>query len=368
MGMTVLLAAGGTGGHVFPAIATAEELHKRGHKVAIATDSRTAHYNFPDWCEVKVLGVKTLSGGLTAKVTGGLALVKSIAQAQALMQKINPDVVVGYGGYPSFPVIAMAMARRLPIVLHEQNRYLGKVNRFAASKAKTIALSVPDTKGIKQEDEAKAILVGNPARPEVNALRSQLFAAPQPQEKLNLLIFAGSQGARSFSEVVPAAIGKLPPELRLRLNITQQCREEDIEQVRADYLAYDMRPEIKPFFDDMPHRIASSHLVLCRSGASTITEMMVIGRPAIYVPLAIAADDHQTHNAQYIEEHNAGWLLPSSLFEVSALAARLEYCLSHTEILAKTAKAAYDLAKPTAAGALAEAVLNANLKMKTTNI
>lgn len=364
MTQTIILSAGGTGGHVFPAIATAEELHKRGHKVILMTDERTVNYGFPDFLKVHVLASKSTAGGLTGKITGVIGLFKAVVQAASLMQSSNPHVVVGFGGYPSFPAIAIAMARGLPLVLHEQNRYLGKANRMAAGRAKTIALSFPNTLGIRAEDDEKCIEIGNPARPEILALRELGYSAAKANEPLELLIFAGSQGATMFSEVTPAAIGLLPEVLRKRLRITQQCRAEDIDKVKQDYEDYGVQAEIKPFFDDMPERLKKAHLVLCRSGASTVTEMMVAGRPAIYVPLAIAADNHQTFNAQYIEQHNAGWLLPSSQFEAEALTARLEYCLSHTEVLEKTAKAAYDLAKVNAASALAEAALNVNKKFK----
>ncbi len=364
MTQTIILSAGGTGGHVFPAIATAQELQQRGHKVLLLTDERTANYNFPDGLEVHVLASKSPSGGLSGKVKGVLGLLKAVGQAATIMKKANPNVVVGFGGYPSFPAIAMAMARAIPIVLHEQNRYLGKANRMAAGRAKTIALSFPNTQGIRAQDDAKCIEIGNPARPEILALRALGYPSPKHGEPLELLIFAGSQGARMFSEVTPAAIGLLPEELRKRLRITQQCRAEDAAAVKADYETYGVQAEIKPFFDDMAERLKKAHLVLCRSGASTVTEMMVAGRPAIYVPLAIAADNHQTYNAQYMEENNAGWLLPSSQFESDALAARLEYCLNHTEVLEKTAQAAHNLAKVNAAGALAEAALNAEVKYK----
>lgn len=366
MTQTIILSAGGTGGHVFPAIATAEELHQRGHKVILLTDTRTANYPFPDFLKVHVLASKSPAGGLSGKISGGLGLIKAIFQAAGIMMQAKPDVVIGYGGYPSFPAIAMAMARSLPLVLHEQNRYLGKANRIAASQAKTIALSFPNTQGIREEDKSKCIEIGNPARPEILELRKLPYPTPKKNEPIELLIFAGSQGARVFSEEVPAAIGLLPKELRNRLRITQQCRAEDADRAVQDYKDYEVQAEIKPFFDDMPERIKKAHLVLSRSGASTVTEMMVAGRPAIYVPLAIAADNHQTYNAQYMEQHNAGWLLPSSQFEAEALASRLEYCLTNKELLEKTAKAAHDLAKVNAASALAEAALNANQKIKAT--
>ncbi len=364
MNQTILLSAGGTGGHVFPAIALAEELHKRGHKPVLATDPRTANYDFPSWLPVHVLPASSPSGGLTQKINAVLGLLKSCVNVATIMCNIKPDVVVGFGGYPSFPAVAVSMARSLPLVLHEQNRFLGKANRMGASRAKTIALSFPDTHGIREEDKAKCLEIGNPARPEILALRDISYPTPTADSPLELLIFAGSQGATVFSEVVPAAIGLLSPEIRSRLRITQQCRAEDVVRVTTEYEDYGIKAEIKPFFDDMAERLKKAHLVVSRSGASTCTEMMVAGRPAIYVPLAIAADNHQYLNAEYLEKNNAGWLLPSSQFEVEALAARLEYCLGYPEVLEKTAKAAYDLAKVNAASALAEAALNANKKFK----
>ena len=364
---TILLSAGGTGGHVFPAIALAEELHKRGHRPILATDSRAANYGYPDWLEVHVLASKSPSGGLSGKINGVLGLLKACWQAWNLIRKTKPQTIVGFGGYPSFPALAIAMARGIPLVLHEQNRYLGKANRMAAGAAKTIALSFPETKGIQEKDKAKCIMMGNPARPEILALRDLPYPSPATGS-LELLIFAGSQGAHLFSEVVPEAISLLPEKIRQRLSITQQCREEDREQVRQHYQDLGIQATIAPFFEDMAERLKKAHLVVCRSGASSVTEMMTAGRPAIYVPLAIATDDHQTLNAQYLEAHNAGWLLPSSQFEPQALAARLEYCLGYPEILEKTAGVAHALARTNAAHALAEASLNATVKAKTTNI
>jgi UDP-N-acetylglucosamine--N-acetylmuramyl-(pentapeptide) pyrophosphoryl-undecaprenol N-acetylglucosamine transferase len=343
---------------VFPAVALAAALKEQGDVPILATDARAANYDYPDWLEVKVLSVTSPSGGLSNKLSAIWNLLKSIFEAAALVQKFKPAAIVGFGGYPSFPSLAIAMARGIPLILHEQNRYLGKANRMAAGAARKIALSFPDTKGIRPADQAKCQLVGNPARPEILALRDAPYPVPKEGEPLELLIFAGSQGARVFSEVVPDAIRRLPEALRQRLRVTQQCREEDIETVKVLYEEECITAELRPFFDDMPKRLSKAHLVLCRSGASTVTELMAIGRPAIYVPLAIATDDHQTLNAQYLEAENAGWLLPSSQFEPEALAARLEYCLSRPEVLEKTAEAAKDLAKVDAARSLTELISN----------
>ncbi len=357
MTQKILLSAGGTGGHVFPAIALAKELHAQNHQVVLATDARTANYDFPDWLEVHILASKSPAGGLSGKISGIMGLLKGCIQAAGIMKKFKPDVVVGFGGYPSFPAVAMAMARSLPLVLHEQNRVLGKANRIAAPRASRIAASWPDTMYVRPEDASKLVVTGNPARPEVLALRDAIYPKPQTGEPIELLVFAGSQGARAFSDVVPAAIGLLPQDLRKRLRIVQQCRAEDIAQVQQDYDDFDIQAELAPFFDDMPQRLQKAHLVLCRAGASTATELMVLGRPAIYVPLAIAADNHQTYNAQYLEEHSAGWLLPSSQFDAEALAARLQYCLTNPDLLEKVANEAYKLAKCDAAAALASVVL-----------
>ncbi len=353
---TIMLSAGGTGGHVFPAIALAQELLGQGHKVVFATDHRTANYDFPEGVEVHVLASKSPSGGLSGKLSGGMGLLKACFQAWRLIGKTKPNTVVGFGGYPSFPAVVIAILRRVPLVLHEQNRYLGKVNRLAAKFAKKVALSFPDTKGMSEADKAKAVEIGNPARPDILALREEPYKVAE-NSPLELLVFAGSQGARVFSEIVPEAIALLPQTLRERLTITQQCRAEDAARVTQEYADLGIKAEIQPFFDDMADRLKRAHLVLSRSGASTVTEMMVAGRPAIYVPLAIAADDHQTLNAQYMESNQAGWLLPSSQFEAGALAARLEYCLSSTEIMQQTAQSAHGLARIDAAGDLTKTVL-----------
>lgn len=361
---TILLSAGGTGGHVFPAIALGEELHRRGYRTILATDARAAHYDYPDWLEVHVLSSKSTAGGIFAKIGGLLSLLKAVIQAAGLVRKTKPGIIVGFGGYPSFPAIAVAIGRSIPLVLHEQNRYLGKANRMAIGRAKTVALSFHDTQGVDPKYQDKCIHVGNPPRPEILALRDKGYQPPVEGGAIELLVFAGSQGAHMFSEVVPGAIGMLPESLRRRLRVVQQCRQDDIAFVLAQYKDWGIEAKAQPFFHDMPQRLTKAHLVVCRSGASTMTEMTAIGCPAIYVPLAIAADDHQTLNAQYLESKHAGWLLPSSQFEPEALAARLRHCLEYPHLLEKAAEEAHKLGTPNAASRLAEVVLHANTDIR----
>lgn len=353
---TILLAAGGTAGHLFPALALAEELLASGHRVLIATDHRTAHYNFPKDVEVKVLSTRSLGGGLSKKLQGGAGLLKSLVESFLLLKRKKPDIVVGFGGYPSFPPLMIARLMRIPFVLHEQNRYLGKVNRIFAQAAKRVALSFDDTKGIVNEAvRAKCVTTGNPVRAEVEAITA--YQPPNEDGKLNILIFAGSLGASQFSEVVPAAIALLPEGLQKRLYLVQQCREGEIEALKVRYEQLKIEAEIRAFFDDMPQRMQHAHLTISRAGASTIFELIAAGRPALLVPLAIAADDHQTFNAQFLEKHHAAWMLPSSQFTPKAVAARLRYLFETPTVLQQAATQARALHKPAAQKELARSVL-----------
>lgn len=343
-----VLCAGGTGGHLFPAQAAAQELLKRGYRVALLTDPRFAAFakGF-EGVEVHPLPMDRIGGGIKGKLVGGFQLLHSIGEARLLLKKLQPAVVIGFGGYPSVPGMAAAIWLKLPTMIHEQNKLAGRANRMLAKFVRVIAASFPETIGV---DPGKVTITGNPVRTEIQRLPT---INHQPST-INLLIFGGSQGARIFSKVVPEAIALLPEELRARLRIAQQARQEDGSAVVQRYKEMRIIADIRPFFEDMPDQLAKANLVICRAGASTVAEMAAAGKPAIYAPYPHAADDHQRYNAEYMVVHNAGWLLPDAQFTAEALAAKLTELFTQPELLKTAATNASALAMPDAAAKLAE--------------
>jgi UDP-N-acetylglucosamine--N-acetylmuramyl-(pentapeptide) pyrophosphoryl-undecaprenol N-acetylglucosamine transferase len=342
-----ILAAGGTGGHLFPAQAVAKELLARGHRVALVTDPRFAAYTKGfEGVEIHTLPMGKMSGGLKNKIIGALRLLLSIGEARQLLQKLKPAVVIGFGGYPSFPTMAAAIWLKLPTLIHEQNKRMGKVNRLLAKAGVgAIAASFPETIGMVA---GKTVVTGNPVR-----IQSPV-ASFQSSERIDLLVFGGSQGARIFSEVVPEAIARLPEELSGRLRITQQARAEDGAIVVERYKNLRIIADIRPFFEDMPDHIARANLVICRSGASTVAEMLMAGRPAIYAPYPFAAENHQYDNAKYVVDRGAGWLLPDAEMTAEKLTAMLIELLTSPEKLQTASANASHLAMPEAAAKVAE--------------
>ncbi|NLH80525.1 MAG: UDP-N-acetylglucosamine--N-acetylmuramyl-(pentapeptide) pyrophosphoryl-undecaprenol N-acetylglucosamine transferase, partial [Phyllobacteriaceae bacterium] len=294
MGDTILLAAGGTGGHLFPAESLAAELGRRGHVVELATDERADKYGreFPARA-IDIVSSATfkrrdpLSLALTV-----FRLGRGLMQAWRLIGRIRPRVVVGFGGYPTFPPLLAAQLRGVPTVLHEQNAVMGRANRALAARVTKIALSFPAV-SLVGEFAAKAVETGNPVRDMVISAARVPYEPSVGEGEFRLLVFGGSQGARFFSEILPAAVEALAPELKARLTVVQQARPEDLSAVRMGFERVGVRAEVEPFFIDLPARIAASHLVVCRSGASSVTELAVIGRPSILVPLPGALDQDQ---------------------------------------------------------------------------
>ena len=352
-----VLTAGGTGGHMFPALALAEELARRGRRVVVFTDDRGKNY------AEKIAGIESIvvpsaspaRGGPLGRVGFLATLARGAFVASRLLRRLRAEIVIGFGGYASFPAGFMAGRYRLPLVLHEQNGYLGLANRKLARKAQAIGIAFPKVAGMPATT-AEIAQVGNPVRPAFLDIREQPYAASNANEPLRLLIMGGSQGARIFSEVIPAAIGKLDRELRSRLDITQQCRPEDLARVQDTYAKLGVKAALKSFFDDVPARLGAAHLVICRAGASTVAEITVAGRPAIYVPYPHAADDHQRYNAEAVAAAGAGWAIAQPEFTADALAARLVELAHRPQELVQAAAAARAFAKPDAAKALADLV------------
>ena len=354
-----VLAAGGTGGHMFPARALAEELLARSWRVALVTDKRGGGFgdSLPQVETRQVRASAVAGGGLVGKLKGLANLAVGTLQALSFLAGRRPDVVVGFGGYASIPALAAAAQLRRPILLHEQNAVAGRANRLMAPRARVIATAYDKVKGLSEADEAKAKLIGNPVRPSIEAIALEGYQAPGGQGPLHLLVVGGSQGARIFNEILPAAIENLPEALRQRLMLSQQVPGEELESLQERYDACGVKADLKAFFEDIPERLKSAHLVIGRAGASTIAELSAAGRPAILVPLPTAADDHQTANAQAFSLQGGGWVMPQRGLTPEKLAERLVELFDNPAVLDQAAKAAKALGRPDAASRLAETVM-----------
>jgi UDP-N-acetylglucosamine--N-acetylmuramyl-(pentapeptide) pyrophosphoryl-undecaprenol N-acetylglucosamine transferase len=347
----IVLAAGGTGGHLFPAQALAGELARRGRDIVVMTDARFANYatQFPG------AAIATVPSSPFNAVTAPFRIAAGIAIAFFKLLKLKPDAVIGFGGYPSVPVMLAATLARLPTAIIEQNAVVGRANRLVMNKVKVVAAAFPIAR-FAPTDISKIVLTGNPLRPEVEALWGVPYKVPEAGGPLRLLVFGGSQGARAMSEIVPAALTRLPHDIKLRLSVVQQCRAEDIEKVREIYRNAEIRADLQCFFSDLPKRMAETHLVIARSGAGTVAELMAIGRPSILVPLPGALDDNQAPNADILARANAGWRFAQSELTPDRLAQALITIFNDPIDLARRALAAHALATPNAAGRLADVV------------
>ena len=352
----VLLAAGGTGGHLFPAEALAIALDKRGIAVELATDHRAAHYKFPART-IHIIPSATLRGRdpISLAKTATLLSLGSV-KAWLLLGRVAPKAVVGFGGYPTVPPLLAASWRKIPTVLHEQNGVMGRANAFLAPRVTAIATGFRSLKNFNRHWQSKITFTGNPLRPQVIAAGKIPYSVPA-DGKLNLLVFGGSQGARVMSEIVPAAVGRLDAGLGMRLNIVQQCRAEDLDAVRAAYSRLGVAAEVAPFFADLPARIAASHLVVSRSGASTVAELSAIGRPAILVPLPHALDQDQLANAGTLEAAGGAIRIEQPDFTAERLAGEITALSNDPARLSKMAQAAKSCGTSDAAERLADLVI-----------
>ncbi|MDX9996453.1 MAG: undecaprenyldiphospho-muramoylpentapeptide beta-N-acetylglucosaminyltransferase [Phenylobacterium sp.] len=358
MSKTAVVAAGGTGGHLFPAQALAEALAARGWRIVLATDERGAAYadKFPAQERIALSASTARPGDLIGLVRAGFAVGQGVLQARRAFRMLDPAVVVGFGGYPSLPALLAALSQKRPTVIHEQNSVLGRVNRFIAPRVDRIACAFPTLLKADAKAKARATVVGNPVRPEIRTLYDKAYEAPQPDGRIRILITGGSQGARLLSELVPEAIAKLPEPLRMALIVQQQTRPESMETARRIYRDALIEAEIAPFFRDMAGRLGAAHLVIGRAGASTCCELAVAGRPAILVPLKIATDDHQRHNARLLEEVGGAAVALEDEVTVDSMAGALNALLRDPARLARMAASAKSVAKPDAAEKLADLV------------
>lgn len=351
-----MLAAGGTGGHIFPAEALARELLKRGYNVCLMTDPRGGQFS-GDLAGVPVYRIraKKLGGSFLAKSVGAFEMFLGWLQALGKIKKLKPLLVVGFGGYPSVPTVFAAARLGVPVLLHDQNAVIGRANKILAPFAKIIATSFPRVKGMENV-KAPTLLTGNPVRPAICALNSQPYPALDDSTPVRLLVMGGSLGAQVFSDVVPKAITLLPEHLRKRLIISQQCRRDDLSAVESAYAMHGINVELATFFHDVPERISAAHLVICRSGASTVAELCAAGRPGIFVPYPHALAGEQQANAECVADSGGGWVIPQKAFTPEALAVRLETLMTMPATLQKTAAAAKALARCEAASNLADLV------------
>ncbi|MEM1051712.1 MAG: undecaprenyldiphospho-muramoylpentapeptide beta-N-acetylglucosaminyltransferase [Pseudomonadota bacterium] len=356
-GRHFVLAAGGTGGHLIPAFALAEELHARGHHVALITDERGATIpGKPDFLTAHVLPAGRFGKNPLKWINGARAVLAGRNMALRLFETFEPAAIVGFGGYPALPALIAARAVDLPSVVHEQNAVLGRVNRLLARSVNAIATAYTRVERLKDKYADKTHLVGNPVREEVLALRDEDFPPLTEEGLLRVLITGGSQGARVLSEVVPDGLAMLPPALRSRLQVTQQCRSEDLDAVRERYLTHDIPAELGTYFEDMHERLAGTHLFIGRSGASTIAELTAVGRPAILIPLPIATDDHQAANTAEIVKAGGARMIRQESFTPKELAKQIQALAQNPGSLSNAAHGSWNCGRPKAAKDLADLV------------
>lgn len=354
----IVLAAGGTGGHVFPAEALAAELIRRGYGLSLITDRRGDAYGGAlGSLETHRIRAGGIAGKkLTALLRSGPELAFGTLQSRALLKRLRPRAVVGFGGYASVPTMLAATFGGFNTLLHEQNAVLGRANRLLAGRVGCIATSFEGTRSIPEGAGDKVVHTGMPVRPAVAAARAGAYPELGEEGDIRVLVLGGSQGASIFSAVVPAAVGRLPDGLKRRLKITQQCRPEDLDETRAAYAEMGVAADLDSFFDDIPDRLAESHLFISRSGASSVSEAMTVGRPAILVPYPHAVDDHQTYNAHALDDVGGGWLMGQETFTPETLAERLQSLFAMPKILVRAAACARAAGRPDAAERLADAV------------
>jgi UDP-N-acetylglucosamine--N-acetylmuramyl-(pentapeptide) pyrophosphoryl-undecaprenol N-acetylglucosamine transferase len=351
----VVLAAGGTGGHLFPAEALARELILRGRRVALVTDKRAQKFPVEGVPSYRVPAGR-FGSGIFGKFGGLIETGRGTLCARGLLKRLGPSAVVGFGGYPSVPTMLAASWLKLPSMIHEQNAVLGRANRMLAGRVRRVATGFETVQGLAGDDRGKIVPTGNPVRPAILALRGLGYDPPVPDGPIRLLVIGGSQGARILSRVVPEALKVLPRVLQQRLLVWQQVREEDTETCRAAYVGSTIAVQMKRFFDDIPERLGAAHLLIGRAGGSTVAELTTAGRPSILVPFAAAIADEQTANARVLVERGAAWLLPEAEFTPAILSGQLERILCHPAALARAAAAAHRLGQPDAAQRLADLV------------
>lgn len=354
----LMVAAGGTGGHLFPAMALTQELVARGWEVDLMTDRRGDRFG-TDFQARRVHRVPSATferGAVGKLVSTPVTLARGVLAAWWILRRLRPAAVIGFGGYPTIPPLVAAMLARVPRAVHEQNGVMGRANRLLARHVTAVALSFDGTTHVPERGLAVARVTGNPVRAEVVDAAAAPYAPPVKREPLHLLVFGGSQGARFFADTIPQALGKLPPDVRGRMVVTQQAREEDLKRLLWAFEQVGVAAELAPFFSDLPARMAKAHLVISRSGASTVAELSVLGRPAILVPFPHALDNDQLANATRAAQAGGAWCLEQSDATPERLAGTIARLARDPQILAKAADAARGQGKPNAVALLADLV------------
>jgi UDP-N-acetylglucosamine--N-acetylmuramyl-(pentapeptide) pyrophosphoryl-undecaprenol N-acetylglucosamine transferase len=355
LGRRALLVAGGTGGHLFPALALREVLIRRGWAAHVATDPRVGELveGVPA-AELHRIPSATFSLGSPLGMVRGMGtLLNGVRLSRKLLRNVRPAIVVGFGGYPTVPPAAAARLAKIPIIAHEQNAVVGRANRIILRLGAVLATGFKDLKGAKRA--ARVVFVGNPVRKAIiEAVRP--YEMPTPTAPFRLLVFGGSQGAHVFSKLIPAAIGLFPDDSRWRVAVTQQARPEDLRATREAFAKIGVEAEVEPFFSDMGERLADAHLVVCRAGASTIAELAAIGRPAILVPYPHALDHDQAENARVLSDAGGAWLVPEKDLTPTVLARSLGDLMEDPDELSMAAAAAHEEGRVDAAELLADLV------------
>jgi UDP-N-acetylglucosamine--N-acetylmuramyl-(pentapeptide) pyrophosphoryl-undecaprenol N-acetylglucosamine transferase len=355
-----VLAAGGTGGHLFPAQALAAQLLNKGVVVHLVTDERTDGFlrDLPNVCVHRVRAGRP-GGNPVDMLQAAIGIGIGVLQGRRLLRKLEPAAVVGFGGYPSVPTMLAASQLGFPTVIHEQNAVLGRANRMLAKRVNRIATGFPETAGLGAAERGRAFHIGNPVRPAIVVVGNGEYAPPEAGGPIQLLVFGGSQGAGIFAEMVPAAVALMTPALRARLRVSQQARPEDLAAVTERYRELGVTAEVESFFSDMPDRLARAHLVICRAGASTIAELAAAARPALLVPYPYATDDHQALNARAFANTGGAWVMPQTALNPPLLAHRLTELLNDVSALRHASAQARSFARPDAAQRLAALVIAA---------
>jgi len=353
----IVLSAGGTGGHLFPAQALAGELQRRGREIVVMTDARFKNYAtaFPGARIETVPSAAFADRSILGLMSAPFEIVAGIAMSLVKLGRIKPVAVVGFGGYPSVPVMLAAVARNIPTAILTPDALMGRANRLIMNRVRMIAANFPLVRFLPK-DMKKVVYTGNTLRPEVVALAGAPYEAPVAHGSVKLLVFGGSQGAHVFSELVPAALTLLNEAERARLDIVQQARQEDLEATKAAYAALGVKADLAPFFNDLPQRMANAQLVIARSGAGTVSELALIGRPAILVPLPHALDDNQTPNADALAKAGGGWRVRQNELTPEKLAQMLRDILANPASLATKAAAARSIGRADGTQRFADAV------------
>lgn len=330
-----IIATGGTGGHIFPSMSLLEKLQLRKHNVLIIADQRFLQFKnqIPKNAKYKIIQTSSFSGNIFFRIQSAFKIFIGVIQALVIIYRYKPKMVLSFGGYISFPTMIAALILRIPLLIHEQNSVIGKANRILIKKASLVSIAFKNTKGLKNVIRDKICFTGNPVSQSLIKLRKEKYPIITSSSTIKLLVLGGSQGARILSNVVPDAIVTLDSNLKNRLEIFQQCRKEDLQKVKNKYDKNGIKSQTAVFFDDIPKKLAMSNFVICRSGAATISELTASGRPAILIPLKIAADNHQYFNARSLSDKNAAWIIEEKDFNSSNLAALIKALLQDPNLL-----------------------------------